>query len=1599
MKFLIFLSLSSIISFSHIDLSYKWKVLPEEVKFEDIKKEKFIDCSIFLSREYRINNPRIPGKLYWFLFELEKPENTSIPYFIHFKEGPVIKEIYFNGEKIEKYCGKGISRGSGSNWNIFGYWYIIPKNSWKDGKNEVLVNAYDIRFLNDNIFGEVYLGEADLYRLISVKGDFNVESYENWYGYIDIRNISPFKIKLTFSYYPVDYFGVILEKEENREIEILPENSLRIDLPCKNKNTHKFICKFKNDLGEFDYTVYVLPPYKETKTRKIWCLDTPDIKKSYRKYFWEILKHENDTPLEYPPPSNGWQRFPVPNPYREKLEKLHRIWLRTYFDIDKIEKNKKYYLYFESIYEDCEIWINDRKVGEHKGSEIPFYIDITDTIIKGKNEIVLGITGWIANLKPESPKPVLGITKEVGSGSLIRPHWPRDTYYIGITKSVYLEENPQIWIENCLIRTWISKDNLEIIYKIRNDKDKKEEIEIKPYILFEGKIVKEFDKNKVEIEGKSIIEKTFVYKWKPDKLWSPETPYLYQLKVVLLKNGILIDENDFRFGAREWSWEKDKIYLNGKEIKIYEEYAPGLSHSWHTKYSINSSYIFFSTKKALGQFSNRYFYIIAKETIDVADEIGFIVGQEGGLGANGGNHFAYQDERLKENLIKVFKAKIWERGNHPSIILWNTGNECYAPWLAKAEYLDEIEEEIFKIDPTRFVTNDGQYDLEGKAMLANPHYPWYGILPNDAYWYGKADEISDEERERRKRQFEANPDPWSKLEIEDKINTKFTWKRNMPIWIGEFSWIDEQNIPGFYASFWGEDTMTYWPIATWNNWSFGSLTGVSKEREFLYIGYRQCEVNSFHGHCWPTCQPETLSPMAIFPREFSKQFYEGEKVIRNLSIHNDTFEEGDFNVEVKLIERWTDKEYFNEKFNLYLKPFEVKWRRLEIMLPNVEKRKEFIFRLSLYFKDKNVYKKDYIWEIVPRKEIDELKNGLPMVRVYDISGETEKILKILEIKHIKVNDIKELKENDVFIIGQNSLDKKIKENFDHLIELVKNGLTLIILGQNYLGKTEPISLGQFNFKYPANPVYTSTAYPVNYSHPVMKNFDYYDFCFWGENHVVAFEMFDMPSKGNFKPLILTNQQNRSRGLTLPGLIEFILEKGAIYFCQMDLVNKSGKVPASDQLLIQLIKYGRRYEKFGKSFIIIEKENGNLTFSFEHNLGIKNLKKYESLLDLKSEIIFFGDRNESIRKEIENKVDNIIEYIKKGGIIYICDLSEEDKNWFEKLIEGKLEFKLIPTTQVTKINYDPLIDGITNEQLIWAMFSATPIEKRNPNPADIVRKIPLIKTNYFAKPLIYPEGIWKIKIDNGFVIVDNTRWRICNFLSANRLALLLLTNLGIEIKQETKIVEKTDYSKFVSQYKKFFIDLKNFTNWSYIDQPDIPGWIGHGPYRDLRDIPKGSVEFLGIPFYIISPEENDKTIISLYGPDQLVETKEIPVNKNAEILIFLHSSAWVKAEEGETIARYRIRYEKEFIPPEPPPEEVIEVKRGYHVDDWWSIGLKENFKLKEGEVAWEKVFSGHKAGIFLQIWRNPYPDLPIKWIKIESNKNAQFFVFAITVLYK
>ena len=114
-------------------------------------------------------------------------------------------------------------------------------------------------------------------------------------------------------------------------------------------------------------------------------------------------------------------------------------------------------------------------------------------------------------------------------------------------------------------------------------------------------------------------------------------------------------------------------------------------------------------------------------------------------------------------------------------------------------------------------------------------------------------------------------------------------------------------------------------------------------------------------------------------------------------------------------------------------------------------------------------------------------------------------------------------------------------------------------------------------------------------------------------------------------------------------------------------------------------------------------------------------------------------------------------------------------------------------------------------------------------------------------------------------------------------------------------------------KQFFkIDVRDACNWSHIDP--VPGdgkdWLDWGPNNDLRHLPRGDVEFDGIPFHVIDPETNQgRSFVRVACPREengqalTVRSREIPVGRKAASLIFLRTNVG-----GGFLPGYRITYD-------------------------------------------------------------------------------------------
>lgn len=168
-----------------------------------------------------------------------------------------------------------------------------------------------------------------------------------------------------------------------------------------------------------------------------------------------------------------------------------------------------------------------------------------------------------------------------------------------------------------------------------------------------------------------------------------------------------------------------------------------------------------------------------------------------------------------------------------------------------------------------------------------------------------------------------------------------------------------------------------------------------------------------------------------------------------------------------------------------------------------------------------------------------------------------------------------------------------------------------------------------------------------------------------------------------------------------------------------------------------------------------------------------------------------------------------------------------------------------------------------------------------------------------------------------------------------------------------------------------------------------GWTDQGPASDMRVLPTGRREFLGVPFKVIDPGKNDgRSVVVLAGRDRpdLPMEAVIPGDQaRGSVLYFLHTCAWGGTSKSRTVAEYEVRYTGGV-------RETIPLRVGVEFTNWW--GIREGDAC---EVAWVHEAGGVRRGLNLFAWKNPHPDLAIESLVFRSLKKMPVpILLAVTV---
>jgi|TARA_B110000881_G_scaffold192700_1_gene185553 beta-galactosidase/beta-glucuronidase len=378
---------------------------------------------------------------------------------------------------------------------------------------------------------------------------------------------------------------------------------------------------------------------------------------------------------------------------QKRISENNELWYYHNFSIPRKWKKKQIILHFGAVDWKSELWINDKKVGIHKGGFDPFSFNITPFLNKGKMQKI-ELKVWDPTDDGFQPRG-----KQIKS--------PRGIWYTpvsGIWQTVWLEPVNKKYISKIHIIPDIDNENISI--KAVTSYDSKDDF-LEIIINEDGKIL-----SKVKVRYNSEIKVPI----NNPKLWSPESPFLYELNIKLISKGKVIDVVESYAGMRKISINKDvngtlRMQLNNKDYfqfgTLDQGWWPDGLYTAPTDEALKFDII--KTKDLGFNMIRKHVKVEPARWYYHADKLGILVWQDmpNGEKINSSewqsDKFFNGDEFIPSNESAMNFKNEWKEimdflYSNPSIVCWVPFNESWGQFQT-----EEISEWTKAFDPSRLV--------------------------------------------------------------------------------------------------------------------------------------------------------------------------------------------------------------------------------------------------------------------------------------------------------------------------------------------------------------------------------------------------------------------------------------------------------------------------------------------------------------------------------------------------------------------------------------------------------------------------------------------------------------------------------------------------------------------------------------------------------------------------------------------------------------------------------------------------------------------------------------------------------------------------------
>ena len=381
------------------------------------------------------------------------------------------------------------------------------------------------------------------------------------------------------------------------------------------------------------------------------------------EYFTYICKvqssNHSHAPIMPEFDDSSWQKVSLPHdwavdlPYSPEASHSHGYkcigwkypensvgWYRKHIEIPAEDKGKQFFIEFEGIYRDSEVFCNGFYLGGERSGYASSVYTLTPYLNYGGDNVIA-----------------------VRCDASLEEGW----YYegAGIYRNVRLYKSGPVSMKHYSLKIsqkktdgsiWTVSDGTADVYVDESCIDF-------DYILADAAVNRDKVTREIEIcdaEGRRVE--------RAERRWSIDSPYLYTLTVRLFYDGELSDVVTRRFGVRTLEFSPEKgLLLNGVAVKLrganmhLDHAGVGVAvpdELWRYRISRLQEYGFNAIRTSHN--------CASVSMLDLCDEMGVLVIDEN-------RQFGVNQEQLRQLRNMLDRDR-----NHPSVILWSVGNEEWA---------------------------------------------------------------------------------------------------------------------------------------------------------------------------------------------------------------------------------------------------------------------------------------------------------------------------------------------------------------------------------------------------------------------------------------------------------------------------------------------------------------------------------------------------------------------------------------------------------------------------------------------------------------------------------------------------------------------------------------------------------------------------------------------------------------------------------------------------------------------------------------------------------------------------------------------------------